>query len=211
MKVERWVNDGEEIMNSYGEGMGDGRLLVEWGFVGEEFAGDGVVWEISELGGTEAVGETWRGLIAIKALSPSDSTAPCSPGEEEHQDLLIFWPSKGDSRSMNMSQSGQLSIDLFAYVYLLTTATTRNVAVDKLGAAIFSTVAELEMVRRRLQDDELAGPADPVLSIETSDTVRAIIRLIDSRSARMHRPDLSTGSLFEMRDVSDTICGRQSS
>ncbi|WVQ98792.1 hypothetical protein IAU59_005923 [Kwoniella sp. CBS 9459] len=49
MRVERPVIRGEEVWNCYGEGLGDARLLVEWGFISGDFTGEGLTWGVNEL------------------------------------------------------------------------------------------------------------------------------------------------------------------
>jgi hypothetical protein len=51
MRAERDVNGGGEVFSCYEEGIGQGKLLVEWGFVGGGRGGDGglLKWDAMEL------------------------------------------------------------------------------------------------------------------------------------------------------------------
>ena len=49
MRAERSIESGQQVYSCYEDGLGDGKLLVEWGFVGREKAGQGVTWKAGEV------------------------------------------------------------------------------------------------------------------------------------------------------------------
>lgn len=49
MRAERAIAAGDQVYSCYEEGLGDGKLLVEWGFLGQEKNGQGVTWRASEV------------------------------------------------------------------------------------------------------------------------------------------------------------------
>ena len=208
MRVERRVRKGEEVMNCYGDGIGDGRLLVEWGFVGEEFWGDGLVWDEEELGADEVVREVWRKIVTQdrvtfldgKAYDTGNDTANDTANEG---DRLIRLPDVGRFLTMNLSQSGEVSLALFGYLCLITHHTTIGM-IDDAGTSIVKATKEVETTWTRLQDDAdvLDASIEVSLSPGTILVVRAVLRLFEQRLRRMYRSDIGLDELFERRDVS---------
>ena len=49
MRVERDVGKGKVVFSCYEEGLGDGKLLVEWGFVEGGVGGDGLIWNARDV------------------------------------------------------------------------------------------------------------------------------------------------------------------
>ena len=49
MRAERKIQKGEQVYSCYEAGLGDGKLLVEWGFIGREKSGQGVTWRAGEV------------------------------------------------------------------------------------------------------------------------------------------------------------------
>lgn len=207
MRVERELGRGEEVMNCYGEGMGDGRLLVEWGFVGEEFAGEGLGWNVEQLGGDEGVKEVWskvveRELIASAIIREAgQEDGPQHETGEGGVDRLIRPPAKGSSGSMNLNQSGEISINLFGYLYL-SALDMSELEVAEVEGQIVEAVREVETAWTRLRSEDSDDESgDHQLSPSTKRAGIAVINLLDSRLASMHRPRLSLDEIFEMRDV----------
>ncbi|WWD15969.1 hypothetical protein CI109_100393 [Kwoniella shandongensis] len=132
MRVERRVGNGEEVWNSYGEGLGDGRLLVEWGFIGEEFVGDGLIWDLEDLGlgiakeeGEEEwedmldqLGEGWneRNRKMDNDTNPDvdDNDSDDSDDFDDDHETLLCRQSRSNPHLLNLDQSGRISINLFA-------------------------------------------------------------------------------------------------
>ena len=195
MRVESEVDPGEEVMNCYGQGIGDGRLLMEWGFVGEEFAGDGLVWEVNEIGGDEAMRNMWTRLMNTDRIS---TVAREGVQEGPEHDMLLCSPADGRSDLMNLNQSGELSVVLFGYLYLLDMNLT-DIGFEEVGSEIIKAVREVEMSWRRLHTAEPTCLAS--LPAKTIAPVGAVLDLLDKRLSRMNRPELTLDQLFEMRDV----------
>lgn len=62
MRAEREIGRNQEVYNTYGDHMGDGRLAVEYGFVGEEYAGEGLRMEVKEVDDGSVVAN-WHGVL----------------------------------------------------------------------------------------------------------------------------------------------------
>ncbi|OCF36650.1 hypothetical protein I316_01903 [Kwoniella heveanensis BCC8398] len=143
MRVERPVVKGEEVWNCYGEGLGDAKLLVEWGFISGDFAGEGLTWNMEDLGldrvgamlgddtsgkededeeaklercwfVVESVGTTYeRNLDRRKVIVNNDEE-----DDEDEEERLLCPPSEQDGRLLNLDQSGRLSTNIFGFLWL---------------------------------------------------------------------------------------------
>ena len=194
MRAERPVEDGEEVMNCYGEDMGDARLLVEWGFVGDEFAGDGLTWDMDARGAMRALWEALmdRGRVTLQDLSKE------AHGEGER---LIRAPTEGTTRSLNLTQSGQISVSLFTYLCLREMAP--DTAIDDAEESILGIRTEIEAAWICTQEH---GEHDRPLSSGTLRTARAVQLLLQTRLEEMSHPELDLGALFELREVRANGC-----
>ncbi|KAK8869756.1 hypothetical protein IAR55_000324 [Kwoniella newhampshirensis] len=159
MRVERRVADGHEIWNSYGEGMGDGRLLVEWGFISEEFAGDGLVWDVDEMGRREGgdweeeldgLGKEWKsrkggGNDGDEVDDDDDGDGDKDNDNDNDYDndndneALLCGQSKSESHLLNLDQLGRISINIYASLWLDQTpkgdeSSTSSTATNEIGS-----------------------------------------------------------------------------
>lgn len=203
MRVERRVGEGEEVLNCYGDGMGDGRLLVEWGFVGDEFAGDGLLWSAAELDGETK--EVWSRLMERGQITLWSMTAMEDERAEKNRERLICPTTRGMDGSMSLNQSGEISIGLFSYLYLDEGEPIKaRQKMEQVEQEILSAVDEVETAWTQLHNDKHDGMVESMLSLPTSHTVQALLRLLDERCDRMQRSDLKLEELFDLRDVRPT-------
>ncbi|ORY27175.1 hypothetical protein BCR39DRAFT_538739 [Naematelia encephala] len=189
MRAEREIAKGEEVYNCYGEGMGDARLLVEWGFVGEEFAGDGITWDVDELSLKEDTGET----VDIDWSELAEKT----PDAGEETERLI---GSSKDRLLNLAQSGEISLELFAHLFEDTTGMHDP---KTLLTEVAKMVEHLQIAWMSCQDGNSANLTDTELAV-----ARRIVHVFDTRLGQMRRSDFPLEELFELRDSlpSDTRC-----
>lgn len=143
MRLERSVAAAGEVFNSYGEGIGDARLLVEWGFVEGEFAGDGITWEVDEVlqplqrDVRDEVRAIWEEVIArnlvaeevhawgtshsppdLETISDGETSDGSLADEDEHARLIDPSPLAGKPHLLNLSQNAQVSLSLWSLILL---------------------------------------------------------------------------------------------
>ena len=196
MRVENEVMEGEEIMNTYGEGMSDGRVLIEWGFLGEEFVGVGVGWDMRELSGDDLVRGLWESLLERDRIASEVFDGIGGGGGDGER--LMCRSAIGGHESMGLAESGEISVNLFAYLYVCGLDAISNDIVTVEEGAV-SAAREVETAWARLHGSDQEH--DLQMSLDTTQAIRAILHLLDDQLARMHRPELSLEELFEMRDV----------
>jgi hypothetical protein len=216
MRADRPVEAEEEVFNSYGT-IGDARLLVEWGFVAEDFAGEGLTWNPEDLGVDGKVGELWveilnRGkyLAAMLPIAQDDAAGHVENGvEEEHEDedRLVGPPSGGRPGLLNLSQAGQISINLWAIALLAGMGgTCAETSPENIETSIIDSVREVNDRSAALpQEDDDSGEAtfrrSPIIPISLQ-TTRIIRNLLQTRLEGMHSAQLGVDTLLDMRDVS---------
>jgi hypothetical protein len=214
MKLERSAERGEEIYNTYGENIGDGRLLVEWGFVEGEFAGEGLTWEMNEVA-PPSVWETWaeimeRGTLVEKLfdlLEPKMEGSGRDTGEgdsDSHSDnesvegLICLLPQTNPTL-LNLTQNGQISLNLWSLIYLAQTSLSNPATLDD---EIAGSIRDLDTIRRHMRGGSgNMGPSSSP-SMSTISTARIITKLLESRRSGMYCSESSLDELFELRDVS---------
>jgi hypothetical protein len=197
MRSEREIKEGEEVFNSYGRGIGDARLLVEWGFIEGEFAGHGLEWEIDEVllcasnegHGVHGITKVWEEIInkgaVVLELYPDGDI-------DEDTEKLISPPitTSSDDHILNLNHNGQISLNIWIALYLLCCPSTST---EKLESEIVTSVTALETAN--------IAP-NPTLGATTTEASRLVVRLLRNRLGRMYRPEMSMGGLLDIRDVS---------
>ena len=197
MRSEREIKKGEEVFNSYGRGIGDARLLVEWGFIEGEFAGHGLEWGIDEILASVAserddlkdTRRIWEEIISKGAvgleLYPDGDT-------DEDTEKLISPPieTSSDDRILNLNHNGQISLNIWIALYLLCRPATTT---ERLEADIITSVSALETAN--------ISP-NPALDVTTIETSRLVIRLLRKRMEGTYRPEMPMEELLDLRDVS---------
>lgn len=190
MYVEWPVKEGKEVLNTYGEGLGEARLLVEWGFVpsgdeeGEEgekreepLAGEACTWEPEEVV-PDSVKE-------VEVVAAANTAASKLFDEDDNYDTLLCRPSKG---VYHLNNAGQFSLRLFA--------------------ALYAKHAPLKYLLgdMRALDDAWAEVQDGAELYPLPAHLRAVVldlrALLQARLDGMHRPGLNIGELYDLRDVS---------
>jgi len=205
MRSERMVGCGEEVMNSYGKGLGDGRLLVEWGFLEGEFAGNGIEWTVDELLGDDSdEGRATRGVfdeiikrgIVALELYP-DHDLDLDDDFEDDNEKLIGPPIKTSSKSgdpdepiLNLNHNGRISLNIWIALFL---RSYRRTSVEDREAAITSSVAEVETAN--------IAPK-PAMDPTTMYTCQKVITLLKQRLDGMYRSTMFMEELLDLRDVS---------
>jgi hypothetical protein len=204
MRSERQIREGEEVSNSYGRGIGDARLLVEWGFIEGEFAGHGLEWGIDEVfeslasegHGIKAIQRAWEeivsnGAIALELFPDGDI--------DEDTEKLISPPitTSSDDHILNLNYNGQISLNIWIALYLLCRDTTST---KRIESDIITSVNALETAN--------ISP-NPTLDTTTTETSRLVVRLLRNRLGRMYRPDMSMEELLDIRDVSLVTSSRR--
>lgn len=144
MYIESRVRSGREVMNSYGDDLGEARLLVEWGFVpgwrpamhdddsedegsdGEEgedeFSGDGITWTLTELlppafvHAWAAMGEGDSVAASLFESDGADAGKAEAEADSDSDDALLCAPSLRSG--YHLSHAGQLSLRNFGALYL---------------------------------------------------------------------------------------------
>lgn len=216
MRIETRVSTGEEVMNTYGEGISDERLLVEWGFTAGGYRGDGIVWELEEVLDNEELREVWEGVVdrrvvARAALSMSDHHRVRSlrdeldDKDEDDSWHLIAPPAStvSEPRMLNLNQDGQVSLNIWiAYCLPLLTAQQLALAPDDLDKIL------VEMYKQF--DHATAGQC-----ISDSDHAEQYVgRILERMADLLHRrlqdmyepePDIPLWELFDQRDVSHLL------
>jgi hypothetical protein len=197
MRSEREIKEGEEVFNSYGRGIGDARLLVEWGFMEGEFAGHGLEWGIDEVltivmseaddvGGTK---KAWEEIISngavVLELYPDGDI-------DEDTEKLISSPitTPTDDQVLNLNHNGQISLNIWIALYLLCRLST---ATEILESEIIASVNALETAN---------SSPNPTLGDTTIETSRLVVRLLRNRLNGMYRPEMPMEELLDLRDVS---------
>ena len=176
----RAISAGEQVFNSYGDDMGDARLLVEWGFVEEDSAEVRVSFDIDELGPGFRI---WNDLH--ESVHRFASSAP-----PEHEDSLIRL-STGDN-IFEIDPDGKFSIHLFASVLFGVLGPEKSSLRQLKSAAVYLErwAATEEIDRGSL---EAEGPM--------VDTGRAILGLLDRRLGALYGGQGGIEQLFAEREV----------
>jgi hypothetical protein len=226
MRAERSVGEGKEVMNTYGKGIGDGKLLVDWGFVDGEYAGPGLEWDLNELLGIGRVttgasdGDEDsdfkarerccldvidRGAVALELFPDHHDCENEEEYPEEYEDNLLCPPlSKSPNRPseepvFNLNHNGQISLNIWITLYIQSLPLKEIVVSksEKFDARLVKSVRTLEAAHI----DPSPHPAgDTGAGVER--TCKAVISLFERRLEGMYRPDLEVDVLLDMRDVS---------
>jgi hypothetical protein len=197
MRSEREIKEGEEVFNSYGRGIGDARLLVEWGFMEGEFAGHGLEWGMDEVlanvanegDDVKAIKKVWeetinKGAVALELYPDGDI--------DEDTEKLISPPitDSTDDHILNLNHNGQISLNIWIALYLLCRP---NTAKERLESDIITSVNALGTAN--------ISP-NPTLDTMTKETSRLVVGLLRNRLEGMYRPEMPMEELLDLRDVS---------
>jgi hypothetical protein len=216
MRADRAVEEGDEVFNSYGA-MGDARLLVEWGFVAEDFAGEGLTWNPEDMGADEKVREMWIKILDrgryLEAMLPVAQNGEAGhiesrvAEEDQDEDGLVGPPAGGRPRVLNLSQAGQSSINLWAFALLVGMGETcAELSPEDIETNIIDSVREVNdrwaaLPQEDDGSDEATFRQSPISPIGLQ-TARIIRNLLQTRLEGMHLSNLAIDKLLDMRDVS---------
>lgn len=224
LRAEREVKCGEEVWNSYGE-IGDAGLLAEWGFLGGEYAGEGLLWRAEEVDtkGTASL-EIWGRVIGVYAGETGSQAVDsdlenlwAGEGDEEDDGQGLISPPSSDTvgrSKLNLSLSGQLSFSLFLLVYLAADPPEADDPPTDILHDAKEAAEEIERayaaVEERLSAEDATpanaeSPADPpakALSSSALECVHGVLDLLRRRTKAMYRSDLSSDEVLHLRDVS---------
>jgi len=199
MRSEREIKEGEEVFNSYGRGIGDARLLVEWGFIEGEFAGHGLEWGVDEIltsllregDDVKEIKKAWKeivekGSVALELYPDGDL--------DEDTERLISPPltSSSDDLILNLNHNGQVSLNIWIALYLLCRPSPTTLT-ERIELDIVTSVNALETAN--------ISP-NPTLDATTIETSRLVVRLLKKRMEGMYRPEMPMEELLDLRDVS---------
>ncbi|KAK8849368.1 hypothetical protein IAR55_004700 [Kwoniella newhampshirensis] len=186
MRVVRAIKKGEEVFSLYDEGMGDGKLLVEWGFIERNGAGDGLIWSPRELlNGTTA--RLYMTLINGSYLDDTAQRRTVSTQKDPINWRLIAPPDAERNPLLNVYPSGRVSIYLLTALYLQLKDDGAKLAdVEDAGREIIEAVDEIE--QRHLGDGSALTSTPALL-------VQHVVQLLEARMSKVYRPDLSAHDL----------------
>ncbi len=183
MRAEKRLRAGEEVFSCYEEGTGDGKLLVEWGFIGREQAGDGLVWSPREV----LDGNTVQVFMEILHSGLLEEL-PIDEAGESSRDRLVGPASTSQFGLFNLFPKGSISINLIVAQYLGFIDTSALLEIGDLISSILEAVRQIE--------------SDEALNVEAELLVRAILDLLDTRLKGMYEPDLPLERVQSIREVS---------
>ncbi|WVQ70004.1 uncharacterized protein L199_008228 [Kwoniella botswanensis] len=201
LRVERPIaKKGEEVWNSYGDGLSDAKLLVEWGFISEEYTGDGLVWDLEDLHlkGEGEVEEYWK-KVDEAPIDPIDEDT--EEGEDEEERILCR-RNEQNPRLLNLDQSGRISINIFSLLWLDQTRSRRNGSKECRAEDPGSLVQAIKQIESiwKISIDEEYTEYDTLLIDDLVEVIQQVIDLLKKRIEKMYRCDLSEDALFKMRD-----------
>ncbi|WOO84431.1 uncharacterized protein LOC62_06G007950 [Vanrija pseudolonga] len=188
MYVERCVAKGDEVMNSYGEGIGEARLLVEWGFVPPEddadddeegFLGDGITWSLSELCDAERAAQ-WQ------AMDEGDDV------DVEADDGALLAPRSAKNGVYHLNHSGQASVRLFGALWLANSGSHPS---DDVRAGLKRAVRSAEAAWEAHVADDDPLPLDSAVL----DAIKGVVALLERRRAGL--PAMSVDELYAAREA----------
>ncbi|WVQ71667.1 hypothetical protein IAR50_001207 [Cryptococcus sp. DSM 104548] len=192
MALDKHVEEGEEVFNTYGP-VGDGKLLVEWGFLAGEYADPGLTWtleEIANLSGSEAE-DCLKMSKKVSRLAPHLSNL-------DDEDTLLCSQSADTPHMFNLDQSGRLSINIFSVLWLRQSPVTECSA--QIENKFVEDVAILERSWSALSQDATLTANIPANLVSVA---KAVQQLLTKRLSSMHRPTASLEQLFDLRDSLD--------
>lgn len=186
MRVEREVLAGEEVLSCYEEGVGDGKLLVEWGFVGGEKTGNGLIWSPRDVLDVSVV-KTFVSLVREGVLND------IMIGEDNIG--ILGHPSTSKPGLLNLYPDGRVSINLL--VAILLSLHPSDVDMDDLDQVYLLI---LDVVQDISSD---ANTSSAERHSVTSEVVQSMLKIFHTRLEQMSHFDLEEIRLI--RSVSRLI------
>lgn len=157
MLLEKPAELGSELYNTYGSDLSDARLLVEWGFIEGEYAGEGITWDESDL--TEEMRQhedlhrqlSYDVTSALKHLRPSggssdeyesDSDSDNDEGVEGRAEAIsqdpkwLYWPRPYEAAKRSIRHSSEISVGLLVTAAMLAASDPSSVTPAQITKAI---------------------------------------------------------------------------
>ncbi|OWZ58582.1 hypothetical protein C356_01178 [Cryptococcus neoformans c45] len=214
MRLERQVKKGEEVFNTYGD-IGDGRLLAEYGFIGEEFADSGLTWEMEDIFPNSRdlhfniIGQGWVDFCEklSSVICHGDGLSDWTEGIGDVDEDLLCPQELSNPGLLNLDQSARLSIVMFALCHLRVDQgaipSDEHLIVEYFQYVMAGVVPELARSWTELQQTGGIKTCQP--SSTTIRTARFVYQLLQSRLNAMYEPQLSQAELLDSRDSLDPI------
>ncbi|WRT67195.1 uncharacterized protein IL334_004161 [Kwoniella shivajii] len=210
----------EEVFNCYGEGLSDSRLLTEWGFISEEFIGEGLTWNVDELDPDENlisshVNENEQGLELLWEIIDSAMSVLVERSQGNwcwySEESLLCPQNERDKRLFNLDQSARISINIFAFMWLsqrinlaskvgnqkISQASEEK---DELIDELVKSIEELSRLWDNINSQNDPSSCDLRLEDESMTVAKKVKMLLQSRLEGMHKSELSQEELFDTRD-----------
>lgn len=227
MYVEWPLKRGQEVFNSYGEGLPDSRLLVEWGFVPgaspepteeasdedtareDELLVEGATWSLSELC-PEIVAEAWEAmqedaeLAYGAAFEPSEGSLLCAASPKP-----IFHINAGGQASIRLW--GPLWLDALREVRKRRKKKARSkpasVSMDEAtGAGAGTLQSDVELFLSDVKQlEEVWEKQEGKLSAANARAAKAMGKLLARRLVGMRKPELGVGELYDLREGAEGL------
>ncbi|KAJ9123574.1 hypothetical protein QFC24_003789 [Naganishia onofrii] len=221
LTVKTLYEPGQEVFNTYGEGMSWAKQACEWGFIdvsieGEGVLGHGLKWEVGDIMNRdkehhEKIKKAWKSQCKMWTdLTPAPSNASVKNGMEGGGDSLFFTPEEGVSPkdALLINDDAQVAFPLFW-------AVTSELELAFSKQEMLAIPQALNAAFHKLPDRQgHAGETDDVrakqsLGGATRKKLRevsgGILRLFENRSARTWQGDASTSFLCDqLDDLSDS-------
>lgn len=208
MRVENDIQGkGEEVWNSYGNDIGDARLLVEWGFITGDFSGYGLTWDVEELviGSSERIKEIWEVLthtdsLEVNALDWRTSWKEKDQQEgieEEQEEYLLCGIVETQPDMLNLSQSGEISINVWALCWILSTShSSPSFSILTIGDDIVRSARRIQAIWNQDTTSIDRDERPDILA-----TAKRIRSLLQDRLEGLHCSNLTVEALLDIQDV----------
>ncbi|WWC69386.1 uncharacterized protein I206_103325 [Kwoniella pini CBS 10737] len=230
LKVENIINikKNKEVWNSYGDGINDGKLLVEWGFINQEFSGEGLIWnfhqELNFIYKNKIENENEIEIEEISKLidkvAQNKNLSNFDHYEDENERLLCE-QSKLDKRLLNLDHDGKISINIFGWLWFYSSSSSEypmsknldyneeeNVkmlikAVDLLER-IWSVINHDHQVGVNINENNIQDDSKhPNQVNQLIRVVKQVIKMLRERLSKMYQPEMNQDDLFDLRDSLD--------
>ncbi|GHJ83972.1 hypothetical protein NliqN6_0374 [Naganishia liquefaciens] len=214
LTVKTPFEPGQEVFNTYGEGMGWAKQACEWGFIDESIEGDGALgkglrWELTEVFSRDAddydsIKGEWKrqckqdqSEISVDSSSRENLRKSLSDVE---RDSLFFSPAASDSAkdTLLLNEDGQLSLPLFWGIVCSAECAIRDKrAIARILDKIYQGPQSEDDVTQHGKSESRATTKD------TSVLQRIVSRVIDlckQRVGKTRYADRTTSDLCDLLD-----------
>lgn len=194
LTVKTPFEPGQEVYNTYGEGMGWAKQACEWGFIDESIEGDGALgqglrWELTDV--LERDDENYE---SRKGEWKRQCKQAVDGGEDPQaiEEGASLFSGAGDPKDLLLSEDGQLSYPLFWAIVCAREPKIKDKTVgktlDALCQSLYSEDTTHESWKSREDSAVLRG------------IINGVIDLCESRIGRTRHADRSTSELCDMLD-----------